>query len=224
MKAKKIFYITLIFSIIVQVITGILQLGTFYIKVPPMYFLIRQLMVLDLLIQLVEGLFYVWLSYYISNISNITPKRYIDWIITTPTMLVTLIFYLIYINQKVENKTSELEFFNLLHNHSSTIIKVLCLNWAMLLCGYLSELQYIPVLLGVGMGFIPFLIYYYIIYVNYVNQDSILFWYFFFFWSLYGVAAMLPYYLKNAFYNILDLFSKNFFGLFLSYIIFFGHY
>jgi len=43
--------------------------------------------------------------------------------------------------------------------------------------------------------------------------------YFFFFWSLYGVAALLPYYIKNTFYNILDLFAKNFFGLFLSYII-----
>ena len=75
---------------------------------------------------------------------------------------------------------------------------------------------------GVILGFIPFLIYYYIIYVNYAVRSESgwkIFWYFFFFWSLYGVVAVLPYYIKNTFYNILDLFAKNFFGIFLSYII-----
>jgi bacteriorhodopsin len=37
----------------------------------------------------------------------------------------------------------------------------------------------------------------------------------------YGIVAILPYYLKNALYNILDLFAKNFFGIFLSYILVF---
>jgi bacteriorhodopsin len=36
---------------------------------------------------------------------------------------------------------------------------------------------------------------------------------------MYGIAALLPYNLKNSIYNILDLFAKNFFGLFLTYII-----
>jgi len=40
-----------------------------------------------------------------------------------------------------------------------------------------------------------------------------------FFWSLYGIVGLLPYYIKNTIYNILDLFSKNFFGLLLSYLI-----
>jgi hypothetical protein len=131
------------------------------------------------------------------------------------------------LNKKAENNISELEFFTLLKNNSTTIIPVLLLNWLMLLFGYLGEMKFIPVLLGVFLGFIPFLIYYYIIYVNYVTQTEsgyLLFWYFFFFWSLYGVVAVLPYYLKNSFYNILDLFAKNFFGIFLSYIIFSGNY
>ena len=65
------------------------------------------------------------------------------------------------------------------------------------------------------------------IYVNYVTKNTsgnILFWYFFFFWSLYGVVAVLPYYIKNSFYNILDLFAKNIVGVFLSYIIYFEKY
>ena len=105
----------------------------------------------------------------------------------------------------------------------NTIIPVLLLNWLMLLFGYLGEISVIPVLLGVSLGFIPFLIYYYIIYNKYalLSEDGFnIFIYFFIFWSLYGIAAILPYKIKNTLYNILDLFAKNFFGIFLSYLIF----
>jgi hypothetical protein len=134
---------------------------------------------------------------------------------------------LIYLNKKVENKTNELEFFALIKENSTVFVSVLLLNWLMLLFGYLGEMNIIPILYGVFFGFIPFAIYYYMIYVNYVSQNTngyLLFWYFFIFWSLYGVVAVFPYYIKNALYNILDLFSKNFFGIFLSYIIYSGNY
>ena len=227
MDTKYFFFITLVISITVQIITGVIEIGAFFIKVPAAFSLIRELLILELVVQLIEGSFYFWLAYKFTKIINVTPKRYIDWAITTPTMLITLIVYLIYLNKKVENRTDELEFFTIFKDNSNIIIPVLILNWLMLLFGYLGEIRVIPVFLGVFLGFIPFLIYYYLIYVNYVTQNSsgyMLFWYFFFFWSLYGIVAVLPYYLKNALYNILDLFAKNFFGLFLSYIIFSGNY
>jgi hypothetical protein len=172
-------------------------------------------------------MFYFWLAYNFTKVLNVTPKRYIDWAITTPSMLITLMTYLIYLNKMAENKTEALEFFTLFKENSNTFIPVLILNWLMLFFGYLGEMKIIPVFLGVFLGFIPFLLYYYIIYVNYVIQNTngyLLFWYFFIFWSLYGFVAGLPYYLKNSFYNILDLFAKNFFGIFLSYVIFSGNY
>ena len=224
---KSLFYNTLVVSIVVQIITGLIEIGAFFVKVPTMYLIIRQLLALELLVQSLEGAFYFWLVYNFHNVVNVTPKRYIDWFITTPTMLITLMVYLIYLNKKVENKTGELELFAVLKENSDVFVPVVVLNWLMLLFGYLGETGTINVLLGVFLGFIPFLIYYYMIYVNYVTQNTngyLLFWYFFFFWSLYGVVAILPYYLKNAFYNILDLFAKNFFGIFLSYIIFTGNY
>ena len=229
MDTKNLFYITLVISIIVQIITGIIEIGAFFVKVPTAYFLIKQLLILELVVQFIEGSFYVWLAYNFTKVLNVTPKRYIDWIITTPTMLITLMSYLIYLNKMEENKTNQIDFFTLFKDNLNIFIPVIILNWLMLLFGYLGEMKIIPVLLGVFLGFIPFLIYYYIIYVNYVNQSQsesgyLLFWYFFFFWSLYGFAAVLPYYIKNTFYNILDLFAKNFFGLFLSYIIFSGNY
>ena len=227
MDTKYLFYVTLIISIVVQIVTGVIELGAFFVKVPTIYSIIRQLLIIELVVQLIEGSFYVWLAYNFTKVLNVTPKRYIDWVITTPTMLITLIMYLIYLDKKVENKTGEMEFFTLFKENSNVIIPVLLLNWLMLLFGYLGEVRTIPVLLGVFLGFIPFLIYYYLIYVNYVTENStgyMLFWYFFIFWSLYGFVAVLPYYLKNSLYNILDLFAKNFFGVFLSYIIFSGNY
>ena len=227
MDAKYLFYVTLVISIVVQIITGIIEIGTFFVKVPPIYSIIRQLLLLELVVQFFEGSFYVWLAYNFTKVLNVTPKRYLDWFITTPTMLITLMTYLIYLNTMVENKTTELEFFTVLKENSNIFIPVVLLNWLMLLFGYLGEMRIIPVLLGVFLGFIPFLLYYYIIYVNYVTQNTngyLLFWYFFFFWSLYGFAAVLPYYVKNSMYNILDLFAKNFFGIFLSYIIISGNY
>lgn len=227
MDTKYIFYVTLVISIIVQIITGIIELAAIFVKIPTIYLIIRQLLILELLVQFFEGTFYFWLAYNFTEVLNITPKRYIDWSITTPTMLITLMVYLIYLNKRVENKTNNLDFFSILKDNTSIFIPVVFLNWLMLLFGYLGEMKIIPVFLGVLLGFIPFLIYYYIIYVNYVTQNEsgyLLFWYFFFFWSLYGFVAILPYYLKNSCYNILDLFAKNFFGLFLSYIVFSGNY
>ena len=227
MDTKYFFFITLIISIIVQIITGTIEIGVFFIKVPAAFYLIRELLILELVVQIIEGTFYFWLAYNFTKIINVTPKRYIDWFITTPTMLITLILYLIYLNKRNKDETQELEFFTLLKENSNIIIPVVILNWLMLLFGYLGEMKIIPVLFGIILGFIPFLIYYYMIYVNYVSENNsgyLLFWYFFFFWSLYGLVAVLPYYIKNAFYNILDLFAKNFFGLFLSYIIFSGNY
>ena len=227
MDTKYLFYITLIISIIVQIITGGIEISAFFIKVPPAYSLIRELLIFEFIVQIIESIFYIWLAYNFTKIVNVTPKRYIDWVITTPTMLITLILYLIYLNKKTINETYNLDIFTLLKENSSIIVPIIILNWLMLLFGYLGEMKIIPVLLGVILGFIPFLIYYYMIYVNYVTTNTpgyVLFWYFVFFWSLYGVVAVLPYYIKNACYNILDLFAKNFFGLFLSYVIFSGNY
>ena len=137
-------------------------------------------------------------------------------------MLINLIFYLIFLDNKDNNNSNKLNFFELFNKEFYTIITVLLLNWLMLLFGYLGEMSVIPLLLGVLLGFIPFLIYYYIIYKKYAlltNNGLKIFFYFFIVWSLYGIVAGLPYKIKTMCYNILDLFSKNFFGLFLTYLI-----
>jgi hypothetical protein len=225
MKYKDLFTKTLKISIIIQIISGILEIFTLFIKVPTKLLLIRQLLFLEVIVQIVEAIFYLWLFYNLNNVLDITPKRYIDWALTTPVMLVTLIIYLIYLTDKDRTISQSLDVFTVFYENWYYISIILILNSLMLLFGYLGEAKIIPTLTGVVLGFIPFMIYYYLIYTQYVseNKEGIrLFLYFFFFWSLYGIAAVLPYYLKNSLYNILDLFAKNFFGLFLSYIILTG--
>jgi bacteriorhodopsin len=212
-------YSSLLSSIIIQIMTGLIEFSALFFKVPLQYTFLKQMMMLELFVQFIEGSFYIYWLYHFKMISNITPNRYFDWVVTTPTMLINLIFYLIFLKYK---DTETLDFFTLFKSEFSTISIVLLLNWMMLLFGYLGETSVIPVSLGVSLGFIPFFIYYYIIYEKYAltNDGLIMFFYFLFFWSLYGLVAVLPYKLKNMCYNILDLFAKNFFGLFLTYSLF----
>jgi bacteriorhodopsin len=233
---NKYLHLSLKVSVGVQIITGIIQLFSLFINVPPSYIILKQLLVLENIVQVVQGSFYAWLFFNIQNVTNITSKRYIDWVMTTPIMLVSLICYMIFLRGSSE---SHLDIFSIIRDNYPIIFSIVILNALMLLFGYLGEKNIIPLVWGVLIGFIPFIIYYYLIYNNFVksrgnaganagadpttaninNTILKLFLYFLFFWSLYGIVGLLPYYIKNTIYNILDLFSKNFFGLLLSYLI-----
>ena len=221
---------SLLFSIVVQLVTGVIELLAFFVKTPPGMGLIKQLLGLEVAVQAVEGSFYAWLYYNIDRVKNITPKRYADWAITTPTMLVTLIAYIIYLNTDKGNGNDSLSLIQILRENAVPIAQILGLNWLMLLFGYLGEVGVFSLLTGVAIGFVPFIAYFYIMYERFVANDAIhtngtsgtslkIYAYFLVFWSLYGIVAVLPYALKNTIYNVLDLFSKNFFGIFLSYLI-----
>jgi hypothetical protein len=227
MNIKKLFSYTLLLSIYIQLATLVISLLVITKKTPPEYVIIKDLFFFELFVEFVEITFYIWLSYNFKKLTNMTPNRYIDWVITTPTMLITLISYLIFLQAKATKQTGNLRLISILKNNYKTLIPILCLNWLMLLFGYLGEIKVLSLFYSVILGFIPFLIYYIMIYKNYVVHNSTgfnIFIYFFFFWSLYGIAALLPYYTKNILYNILDLFAKNFFGIFLVYIIYTNNY
>ena len=221
---KLYFHNSLLVSIIVQLLIGGIDIFALSIKIPTALTVIRQLLKVELGVQTIEVLFYIWLFFNVHKETNVTPKRYLDWFITTPTMLVTLIVYLIYVKNKEIGGTENLDFLSIVIENKGVITKVLLLNWLMLLYGYLTEIKVLPTVIGVTLGFIPFLLYYYLIYKNYANMSQEgwkIFMYFFIFWSLYGVVAYMSYYARNMFYNILDLFAKNFLGLFLSYLLIF---
>jgi hypothetical protein len=170
-------YKTLLFSILVQVITGIIEIGAIFIKAPPQFTFLKQMMILELIVQFIEGSFYIYWFYHFKSISNITPSRYLDWSITTPTMLVNLLFYLRYLSS-----TEPLDFFTVLNEEWNTVLIILVLNWLMLLFGYLGETSRIPVYVGVTLGFIPFFFYYYLIYsYAFLSTEGLSVYYYFLF-------------------------------------------
>ena len=75
MNTKYLFHVTLIISIIVQILTGIIEIGAFFVKVPTIYTLIKQLLTLELVVQFFEGVFYFWLALNFTKEANVTPKR-----------------------------------------------------------------------------------------------------------------------------------------------------
>lgn len=227
-------------SLLVQIITAIIDLYVLMLNIPKPFLVLKQLLILEFVVQIVEGTFYVWLATSFNAIENITPYRYYDWFITTPTMLITFTIYLIYLNDledtkngnkneyndEIDKKNNDInkndDFFKILKNNSTNLTYIIILNAIMLSFGLLNEFNILNKYVAVFCGFIPFAILFYLIYDNYAKyskQGTTIFIYFCSIWSIYGVAALMPYNWKNIFYNILDLFAKNFFGLYLAYIL-----
>jgi len=228
---------TVYLSIFVQLITGLLDAYVLF-AVKSENILYKALLLLELIVQVIEGTFYVWMASLFSSIKNVTPKRYFDWILSTPIMLFTLCIYLDYLKNDKEEERAEKEKFqnkqekkeetminiiiNKFNENKGVLIPIFILNWLMLLLGYLGETGVINNVYAVILGFIPFVAFYTIIYFNYAQYTetgTVLFWWFATIWSLYGKAALMPYYWKNLSYNILDIFSKNFFGVYLAYLV-----
>ena len=93
-------YTSLITSVVIQAITGVIEVIALFIDVPAQFSFLKQMMVLEVFVQIIEGLFYLYWLFNFNRILKITPSRYFDWVITTPTMLVNLIFYLIFLQYK----------------------------------------------------------------------------------------------------------------------------
>jgi len=203
-------------SLIIQLITGSTDIWGLSIKVPKDKEIFRDLLKIELGVQSIEFIFYIWMVYNFDKIKNITPYRYLDWIITTPIMLITLTAYLS--NEKYDSLKSYIL------NDKIFITKIVILNLLMLILGLLGELNKLNYTTAILLGFLPFIYYFKLIYDKFMiknpSQDKVkLFWFFIIVWTLYGVVAFLPYKEKNISYNILDLFSKNLLGLFLVYIL-----
>lgn len=215
-------YNTGVISFIIQILIQIIDTFAILKKTDPSMSLIKELLWIEYAVNIIEGTFYIWMISSIHTVKNITLHRYADWIFSTPIMLFTFIAYFIYLNENVHNNVQYKHVSQIIQTEYQPIVIILLLNWIMLLFGYLTELDYLSLYTGVFLGFIPFIIMFYIIFIKYVDfnsQSFVIFNYVLFFWSLYGVAALLPYNAKNIMYNILDLFSKNIFSLFLAYII-----
>jgi hypothetical protein len=212
-------YISGLVSLVIQILVGVIDYLAIHIEVAAKDILLKDLILVEFYVQVIEFMFYIWLFYFSHAVSrNITPFRYLDWSITTPSMLITLSAFLSH-----DGNTPQ-RLVDFLLNHTSSIIKIVALNALMLLCGLMGEFGYLSHYVSTALGTIPFILNFKYIKDTFLPRSDdgfkiAVFYWFVFFWSLYGVFAVMSYTVKNTGYNILDIFSKNFFGLFLAYII-----
>jgi bacteriorhodopsin len=208
-------------SIGLQLTTGLIEAEGLKVKLKEEDLILQDILLIELIVQAIEFIFYIYLVYRIVNnhiSSSITSHRYIDWAITTPVMLISFIMFFKYLKDKSRN----IRIVESINEEKDNIIKVVIANAIMLILGFLSEISFIPKYTGITLGFLPFAYVFKIIYSNYAkfnNLSLIIYYASFFIWGMYGVSAVFPFHLKNTFYNILDLFSKNAYGLFIYFYI-----
>lgn len=223
---------SLTFSLYAQVITTFLGFFALIFELRPKDIVLREILTLETIVQVIEFGFYFWFSYVFNkNVdkTDIAKYRYYDWVFTTPIMLFNTIVYFEYnnrLNKNTNNNSSNDNPMNIqefLQNNQSNVIKISVYNFIMLAVGYLQEIGVINIWASTIIGFFFLYLVFDIIYREYAvksKENMPIFWTMAVIWSLYGVAAMFNSKYKNFAYNILDIFSKNFYGLYIGYRIY----
>jgi hypothetical protein len=216
-------------SLIAQGITLFVNFFGLAKDVGPTHLVLKEILGLETFVQIVELLFYIWYrNTHSLNGQDITRFRYYDWVLTTPVMLFSTMCFYVYLktiesDQVTKENTNKkpVSIWSIFKEHKSRILQILFLNFLMLLVGYLQEIHIVSLTTSTLLGFGALFGSFYGIYDTFVKDvsDKRLFLFTFFVWSLYGIAAMFSVDLKNISYNILDIFAKNFYGLYLSYYI-----
>jgi bacteriorhodopsin len=214
-------------SFFVQIITLIIGLFViFFTKIAESSILLREALILENYVQIIEGSFYIWFIYfYTKNVDkeDIASYRYYDWFFSTPLMIISTVAYFHHNNTKLNSVGINTNLLNFISNDIQKIGELLFYNFNMLFIGYLQELKLISLAVSTIFGFLFFGLLFYKMFIYYVKNNSVnytIFYLMFFIWGLYGIAALYKNKIKNASYNILDVFSKNFFGLFLAYLVY----
>lgn len=136
------------------------------------------------------------------KLSEIIPMRYMDWMITTPLILLAVVLF-------YNTKLNSVDY--------KCYIIIVILNWLMLLFGYLGESKIISSMKGLLLGFFFYaaMLLYMYMYIIPKGCSLAVFIIFAVIWTGYGIAYMLKEEEKNIAYNILDILSKAVFGVVL---------
>ena len=180
-----------------------------------------------------------------SGARDIAWVRYIDWFFTTPVMLVSTALFFEW--QKGgsgggDGKDSgAFSLWNWLGENQSDVWGMVLANGIMLAVGFLQEMGVLDIVTSSVVGFAALGVSFWVLgrlrpqgdrsggdgrdgesALLGKRGDGMSGWLYPFMyvvWALYGVAAMLPSLWKNVMYNVLDLFAKNFYGMYVSWLI-----
>ena len=178
---------------------------------------VRHIMNLETCISVVAGYFY---GLFVAKIDKVEAKkekdeefpleeindnRYTDWAISTPLMLLVLCLILGMENKHVVNFW--------------VFMLILLFNFLMLGAGYIGEVGTLTKTSANMLGFVFFTLMYGTIWSVYMRNkktinSQVMFWLFVVLWAFYGVFYQTDTLTKIFGYNILDLLSKAFVGIF----------
>lgn len=209
-------------SVVVQIITGLLGIQGIFYTLPEQHKVVVDLLKIETGVQLVELVFYLFFLRFFQP-ATMAIYRYYDWILTTPTMLFTTMAFFRYkeINE-ANTKLQPITIRSFLQENKKWISLVFFFNLMMLFCGYAGEIGWMNRLTATFVGFIFFGLSFYIIYSQFAVKSLYsqrLYTFLLIVWSIYGIAYLLPSDWKNISYNGLDIVAKNFFGLYLYFLV-----
>jgi len=207
-------------SLFVQITTTLVSLDGFSYDLLPQDRILQEVLWIETFVQFVEGFFYVWIISSLNDLDKMTPRRYIDWSITTPIMLFSTIIFFKY--NEIKHTGKPFTAFEFYDENKENVHKIFFYNAMMLLCGFLGEAGYIDKKIGIPIGFVFFYLSFELVYREYgskTEENKTLFTILATLWALYGFSAMLPVKPKNISYNMLDVFAKNFYGVYIYYKI-----
>lgn len=209
-------------SLVIQIVAAIVGIYGITLQLPLQHIILREVLVLETVVQCIELIYYLWLINQFANINyNVTSTRYFDWVLSTPIMFITTAIFMTYRNHLGDSST--LSLFSFLRENANDLFQIVGANAIMLLFGYLGEIEIISRFQGFFWGSLFFIISFLLLFSHFVGDDGLnqqLFWFMAIIWGFYGVAYCLNYKTKNVMYNFLDIFSKNFYGFFLFYYIY----
>lgn len=206
-------------SLFAQWTTLVLNAWSFSLPLSTSDEILRTVLSIETFVQVIELIFYTWYSTHFATVAEATFYRYHDWVITTPLMLLSTMVYYEYRNTPDEIVTME----SFWERHKHSVIIVFGFNLMMLAFGYAFERNLLDIVTSTLLGFVGFAGSFYVIWDAFASkspENFPLFAFMFIVWSLYGIAALLTPTWKNVSYNILDVVAKNFYGVFLSYLIY----
>lgn len=215
-------YTSYVFSILVQFILLVILAYNIDMIVPPELEVLRESFRFEYYVSIIEFTGYLLIGYMLFQKKSVTVYRYADWFITTSILLLSLSYVFLYRLYKEKDKTKQLTNEYIFTEYRPVLQSLFLSNFFMLLFGFLGEMKKIPYWIGYILGMICFIITFTTLSNNFVKENKAnddLFTIFMLIWLFYGFAYLMPYKSKNMFYNLLDLVSKNMFGLYILYII-----
>ena len=224
---------TFITSIVFQAIT--LVVSAIALAQGGMPQTLTTIVTLELVVQCVEILWYSTVGglYLFNGWSISIAYRYLDWMITTPIMMTSILLFVLWdADKQCDNVLGE-------GSRVAALIVIIIMDLLMLLVGFGYEAKVQPLINffdmlicnirekgGLYLGFLPFFGVFTPVFIAVGSAFSV--WGLvstlltFFAWGLYGVVAILGSEgvwneeTRNTAYNVLDIFSKNAVGLIVS--------